>query len=250
MSILPRPYRKVAGDVLVRYACNDAPVMEVDDAAVVPYLTEDAMWLLDAPVKTFSQSIVDDTIRTNAEFQSKAGLRPRIIRRDSGGCCDWCAKLAGTYDYPGVPREVYRRHANCNCTVEYDPGSGKRVQDVWTKKWTRKEESGKIEERKQIGQNQVYENAKNGGKHKGVYIDATKKKKSSLRKSIDSHLEQVEIHKDKLAHPEKYDVGWRKKDDRSKMGLLKKWQKDLQRNQEQAVIEQEVWKERFEKNDK
>ena len=52
-----------------------------------------------------------------------------------GGCCDWCRSLAGTYSYPNVPPDVYKRHRNCRCTVDYYPtGKGKR-QDVWSKEW-------------------------------------------------------------------------------------------------------------------
>ncbi len=116
--------------------------------------TADGLWVLKDPMRTFSYAAVDDTARVNAEFQSKAGLRPRIIRCTDGHCCEWCSRMAGTYDYPGnVPRDVYRRHANCNCTVEYDPGGGKREQDVWSKRWTRAEESGKIERRKELEKN-------------------------------------------------------------------------------------------------
>lgn len=91
----------------------------------------------------------------------------------------------------------------------------------------------------------VFGAAKNGGRHKGVYNDAIKKKQSTLEKSIASHVAQVEEHADKLAHPEKYDTGWSEKDERQREGLLRKWGKDLQRNAEQAEIEIEVWKERF-----
>ena len=88
-------------------------------------------WMLDEPVKNFTQAVVDDTIKANADFQYKAGLRPRIIRKESGNCCDWCRAVVGTYDdYPHVPKDVYKRHRYCRCTVEYDPGDGKR-QDVW-----------------------------------------------------------------------------------------------------------------------
>lgn len=217
---------------------------------------EKAEWLLKEPVKNFSQSVVDETLKRNVEAQGKAGLRPRIVRKASGGCCPWCAALAGKYDYPDVPKEVYQRHERCRCTVEYDPGYGKRRQDVWTKSWTSPEDRAIMEERKTAGlekrsttktaeKNTAYEIAKNGGRHKGVYIDAVKKHKAALKKSIASHLKQVEIHRDKLAHPEKYDTGWSKKDERARRGMLKKWQKDLERNQEQAEIELEVWKERF-----
>ena len=63
-----------------------------------------------------------------------------------GNCCEWCSKLAGTYDYL-CDQTVYKRHNNCNCTVEYDPDSGK-VQNVHTKQWTEPEENAKIEARK------------------------------------------------------------------------------------------------------
>lgn len=95
---------------------------------------DDISWILDEPVKTFSQSIVDDTIKANVEFHAKSGMKPVLIRKISGSCCKWCAKLAGTYSYPDVPKDVYRRHQRCRCTVSYEPGKGK-IQNVWTKDW-------------------------------------------------------------------------------------------------------------------
>lgn len=95
---------------------------------------EDVQWVLDEPVCTFSRMAVDDTLKANVEFQGKAGLRPRVVRIAESGCCKWCASLAGSYDYPQVPRDVYRRHERCRCRVEYDPGEGRR-QNVWDKHW-------------------------------------------------------------------------------------------------------------------
>lgn len=74
-------------------------------------------------------------------------LRPKIIRKEKGNCSDWCKAVVGTYDYPDVPKDVYRRNRYCRCTVEYDPGDGKR-RDVHTKKWVDPEKEGKIETRK------------------------------------------------------------------------------------------------------
>lgn len=108
-------------------------------------------WLLDEPVVNFSQSVVDDTVKANADFQYKAGLRPKIIRTEAGNCCDWCKGLAGVYDYPNVPQDVYRRHRFCRCTVDYHPGDGKK-QDIWSKKWTDVNKDDKIQERKEIKQ--------------------------------------------------------------------------------------------------
>lgn len=106
-------------------------------------------WLLDEPVVNFSQSVVDDTVKANADFQYKAGLRPKIIRTEAGNCCDWCKGLAGVYDYPNVPQDVYRRHRFCRCTVDYHPGDGKK-QDVWSKKWKDPDKDDKIRERIRI----------------------------------------------------------------------------------------------------
>lgn len=95
---------------------------------------DDVAWVLNEPVKTFSRGVVDESIRRNVEFHGAAGLHPRVVRTAEAGCCAWCAKLAGTYDYPDVPKDVYRRHENCRCRVTYDPGDGRR-QDIWSKEW-------------------------------------------------------------------------------------------------------------------
>ena len=107
-------------------------------------------WILDAPVRNLVQKAMDDTVQKNADFHTKAGLRPKIIRRSSGHCCEWCNQVAGTYVYPDVPKDVFRRHDNCDCIVEYYPGDGKK-QNVWTKEWKYEKESDKIEERKLQG---------------------------------------------------------------------------------------------------
>ena len=111
---------------------------------------DDIAYMLSEPVVNFTQSAVDDTVKANVDFQGKSGLKPRVVRRVAGNCCDWCAALAGTYTYPDVPRDVYRRHKYCRCTVTFDPESGK-VQDIWSKQWRDPEEADKIEKRKQTG---------------------------------------------------------------------------------------------------
>lgn len=112
---------------------------------------DDVAWILQEPVVNYSQSIVDETIKANAEFHAKAGLTAKIVRRLAGGCCEWCSHLAGTYSYPDVPKDVYRRHLNCHCTVEYTPAKGHKSQNVWTKKWKSTDEKDIIESRKKVG---------------------------------------------------------------------------------------------------
>lgn len=111
---------------------------------------DDVKWILDAPVRNLVLKAMDDYIKENADFHAKAGLRPKIIRRSSGHCCEWCNQVAGTYVYPDVPKDVFRRHDNCDCIVEYYPGDGKK-QNVWTKEWKYEKESDKIKERKLQG---------------------------------------------------------------------------------------------------
>lgn len=89
-------------------------------------------WILGDPVENYAVHCVDETVKKNAEFLHKSGRTARIRRDSASRCCDWCADLDGVYEYPGVPREIYARHNNCTCTVEYLPGDGK-AQDVWSK---------------------------------------------------------------------------------------------------------------------
>lgn len=227
---------------------------------------DDVAWMLGEPVKTFSREAVDETLRRNVEFQGKAGMAPKIIRRAAGHCCEWCSRLAGTYSYPDTPQDVYRRHDYCRCVVEYDPGDGRR-QNVHTKQWTEDVSPDRIEERRQLrvtsdvfliseyeqinalqGRDNAvrsYNLAKTGGRHSGIYQDAVAKSKKQLQRSIISHTEQVERHADKIAHPEQYDLNWAVKTPQQRTGLLKKWRKDMDRNAEQANVEIYTWKERF-----
>lgn len=110
---------------------------------------EDVSWLLGEPIVNFTQSIIDDSIRKNAEFHHEAGLQPEIIRKSYFHCCEWCQEVQGNYKYPRVPQDVYRRHQRCRCTVDYGPKSGK-TQNVWTKKWNSIDKE-RVERRKLIG---------------------------------------------------------------------------------------------------
>lgn len=78
----------------------------------------------------FSQSIVDESIKSNAGFASDLGYYAYIIREYEGPHdergetvdCEWCQSLAGTYDYEDVKSggsEVFMRHEGCRCTLTY-----------------------------------------------------------------------------------------------------------------------------------
>lgn len=120
---------------------------------------EETKWVLQEPIINFSQSIIDDTIKTNVDFHNKLGLKPKIVRKMNGKCCDWCKEVEGEYKYPNVPKDVFRRHRFCRCTVEYEPGNGKR-QNVHTKKWRDIDAEEKLEIRKQFNTNSSNRNYK------------------------------------------------------------------------------------------
>lgn len=97
-------------------------------------------WITQAPVMTFCRSAVDETAQKNAELQRDLGIQAKIVRTMTGReNCKWCEGLAGEYEYPGVPQEVFHRHDDCDCVVEYQPGDGS-VQDVWSKEWREAQE--------------------------------------------------------------------------------------------------------------
>lgn len=113
---------------------------------------DDVAWITQAPVQVFCRSAVDETAQANAELHNDLGLQAKIRRQTVGENCKWCDNLAGEYDYPGVPQEVFQRHDDCDCIVEYLPGDG-RVQDVWSKEW--EEDPADLEARKNYNSDEV-----------------------------------------------------------------------------------------------
>lgn len=113
-------------------------------------LYDDIAWLLEEPLVNLSLSAVTDTLRANFEFQGKAGLTPKIVRKAEGKCCKWCRGLAGVHEYPADNRDIFRRHQRCRCSVTYDPGDGRR-QNVWTRQYEQSKSDSKTESRQIMG---------------------------------------------------------------------------------------------------
>ena len=108
------------------------------------------VWILQEPVKTFARSVVDDTVKKNAEFQNRAGIKGVVVRTAAFNCCPWCADLAGEYTYPRVSGEVFQRHDNCRCSLDYE---GKRLSAYeHNGKSHTFRDLDKIEKRKQLSQ--------------------------------------------------------------------------------------------------
>ncbi len=89
--------------------------------------------------ENIGNSMHDDCVKENAKWRDKAGLDTYLVRDAGGGCCAWCAAIAGRYKYADAPEDVFRRHDHCTCTVTYE--CGKMRQDVWSKEsnWSKKQ---------------------------------------------------------------------------------------------------------------
>ena len=114
---------------------------------------DEIKYMLKEPIVNFGQSIVDEAVRVNADFQYNAGLSPKVIRTSTGHCCKWCSDLAGTYDYEKVKAagsDVWKRHEGCKCLVEYVLESKQR-QTAGAKRWKNEAEHDKIKARKLAG---------------------------------------------------------------------------------------------------
>ena len=110
-----------------------------------------AMNELETNMVNYSMSVVDDSVKANADYQFKAGMVPKVKRIMHGfKPCKWCQALAGTYEYPDVPDDVYRRHQNCYCTVTYTPSGSKTSQDVWSKKWGKEQDFEKDQRKRAV----------------------------------------------------------------------------------------------------
>lgn len=157
-------------------------------------------WVLNEPVLTFSRAIVDESIRRDVDFQGKSGLRPRIIRTAESGACPWCRAVAGTFEYPDVPDNVYRRHERCRCIVEYDPGSGRR-QNVRTKQWTDPQEDAKILERKLIGLNVNRVTIRSASDHVKQRMAGRSVTADSIRDAIERPLQVNPVKYDDYGRP-------------------------------------------------
>lgn len=139
----------------------------IDRVSSQPF--DEVSWLLNEPVKSFSKNVVDQTIEKNVEFQGKSGLSPKIRRTANGETCEWCQAVAGTYEYPNVPKDVYRRHANCDCVVEYIEGG--KYTDVHSKMTynSKAERDAAVQER--IARAQEQQRLTNRSKYGRIVID-------------------------------------------------------------------------------
>lgn len=116
--------------------------------------TNDAVNLIlrGEPFRNFCHSFYDEFVEQNVAFRHRAGVKSLIIRRNLGGCCDWCQNLAGIYVYGEEPKDVYRRHDSCRCLVT-SKFESQGYQDVWSKKEYETQRAARIERIEKIENN-------------------------------------------------------------------------------------------------
>lgn len=105
--------------------------------------------LVDGGIENIVRSFFDEYEKENAEFRANAGLPMEVIREEVGDCCDWCADLAGTYDYENAPKEVWQRHEHCRCMVITRTTKG-TFQDAWSKKEYQSQREARIAREEEI----------------------------------------------------------------------------------------------------
>lgn len=97
-----------------------------DDVTDILITTENEWLIEEHVVENISRSAVTDTIEANAKLHTEAGLVSYIERRQgTGGCCEWCASVAGRYVYGEQPKDFFKVHKHCNCVITYMPSRSK-----------------------------------------------------------------------------------------------------------------------------
>lgn len=86
---------------------------------------------------------------------------------------------------------------------------------------------------------QAYNIALNNGVHAGKLRNFKTYTDAQLKKSINSYKKQVQEHQDKISNPNKYIDDEKYNNDMAKKGLIKKWEKDLNRNRTECMIAEE-----------
>lgn len=92
--------------------------------------------------------------------------------------------------------------------------------------------------------NDPYAEAKRGGEHSGTFRNYRGRTTKEVQKARQSYLKQVELHREKLRSPERFDRNWSKLSEERRMQLINDWRGDVKRNQELADLMEGLLKER------
>lgn len=146
-------------------------------------------------VKTFTNNAVGDTIRETARMSESQGMSPKIERSASSTACQYCLGLAGSYVYP-CDREVFTRHANCDCVVEYQPVKGAR-KIVSSSTVRQNKNSLSPEERERRAEEGLYRKQQNTGLFSKLEEPMQLRHVKAILKDIEVDYSGVKIHIDR-----------------------------------------------------
>ena len=93
-------------------------------------------------------------------------------------------------------------------------------------------------------QQNAYAIAKAGGRHAGLFRTYERKSTAEIQRALRSYERQVELHRQKIHSPEQFVEDWGILRSHVQSGLLRHWQKDMNRNQELAEIMRGILRER------
>lgn len=85
---------------------------------------EDVKFLVEENVaRSITRKTATSHLRYTGKKQQDAGMKVLISRDEGGGCCEWCATMAGTYtSFDDLPSDFWRVHRNCSCVFHYKVG--------------------------------------------------------------------------------------------------------------------------------
>jgi len=228
-------------------------VMTVAHALMDPTVPEEKIVRrAGAPVTNVNMSFHDKYMEENARIRAKLGMKPTITRYGSG-CCKWCSEVAGRYRFGEQPKDIFRRHDNCGCTIIYDNqvlrghqneggGSSRAWEEVDPAEVMR---NGFKPARNSPAQaEKINENALNGLTLAGErdilrlsqqsirmqnYVNRNILKMSSreLKKSIESWSKRVEEHRGFIADPTDHCPDWDSYNSQKQAGLRQHWEKEI-----------------------
>lgn len=79
-------------------------------------------WLLQENViNGLQRSGTMDTRSKNASFTQKAGVSVVVKRTGGARCCEWCSRQTYSGDLDKAPKNFWKVHDNCTCSIEYKP---------------------------------------------------------------------------------------------------------------------------------
>ncbi|MCL2225654.1 MAG: phage portal protein [Defluviitaleaceae bacterium] len=86
---------------------------------------------------------------------------------------------------------------------------------------------------------------KKGERHYNEYLNMTKMTDGQLERAAVSYEKNILEHRDKISSPEKYVTNWMLRDGRYQLGLLRKWENEIQQFEEKLTLARYLINERM-----